>query len=124
AQEDLDAVGEQLRLAQSLTAGDVAVNLAISGVQNFSRLPRGTTLTFEGGVVLMVEEYNPPCTRMSKYLAGTLKTSSDAPIADDAFIAESKFSRGLVGVVEVSGIVKVGERVIVQPETLPKWLRT
>ena len=123
AQEDLDAVTEQLSLAQSLAAGDVAVNLAISGVQNFSRLPRGTTLTFEGGVVLMVEEYNPPCIRMSKYLAGTLKTSSAAPIADDAFIAESKFSRGLVGVVEVSGIVKVGERVIVQSETLPKWLR-
>ncbi len=124
AQEDLDAVATQLRLAQALAAGDVAVNLAISGVRNFSRLPRGTTLAFEGGVVLMVEEYNPPCTAMSKHLAATLKTSSDEPIADDAFISESKFSRGLVGVVEVPGIVKVGERVIVEPETLPKWLRT
>jgi hypothetical protein len=72
----------------------------------------------------MVEEYNPPCTAMSKHLAATLKTSSDEPIADDAFISESKFSRGLVGVVEVPGIVNVGERVIVEPETLPKWLRT
>jgi hypothetical protein len=61
---------------------------------------------------------------MSKHLAATLKTSSDEPIADDAFISESKFSRGLVGVVEVPGIVNVGERVIVEPETLPKWLRT
>ena len=59
AQEDLDQVSEALSLNAPLSAGDVAVNLSISGVADFSRLPRGTTLVFEGGVVLMVEEYNP-----------------------------------------------------------------
>ena len=54
AQEDLDQVSEALSLNAPLSAGDVAVNLSISGVADFSRLPRGTTLVFEGGVVLMV----------------------------------------------------------------------
>jgi MOSC domain-containing protein YiiM len=123
AQEDLDQVSEELSLNTPLSAGDVAANLSISGVADFSRLPRGTTLAFEGGVVLMVEEYNPPCARMSKYLSETLTTASGDPLADDAFIAASKFSRGLVGVVEVPGFVSPGERVTVHPERLAKWLR-
>jgi MOSC domain-containing protein YiiM len=123
AQEDLDRVSSELDLETPLTAGDVAVNLSISGVPDFSRLPRGTTLVFEGGVVLMVEEYNPPCSRMSKHLSETLTAASGSPIADDAFISASKFSRGLVGVVEVPGFLAPGESIEVYPERLPKWLR-
>ena len=100
------------------------MNLSISGVADFSRLPRGTTLVFEGGVVLMVEEYNPPCARMSKHLSETLTTASGDPLAEDAFIGASKFSRGLVGVVEVPGFVSPGERLTVHLERLPKWLRS
>ena len=69
AHEDLAAVSKQLGLPAALRAGDVAVNLSISGVPELSRLPRGTVLTFEGGVVLIVEEYNPPCSRMSQHIA-------------------------------------------------------
>ena len=123
AQEDLDQVSEALALTEPLTAGDVAVNLSISGLSNFSRLPRGTTLTFEGGVVLMVEEYNPPCNRMSRYVAETRETSSDSTLGHGDFIEASKFRRGLVGVVEVPGTVFLGESVAVVPEILPKWLR-
>ena len=50
AQEDLDKVSQALSLSKPLSAGDVAVNLGISGVPDFSRLPRGTTFTFERGV--------------------------------------------------------------------------
>jgi len=123
AQEDLDAVAARLELMQPLSAGDVAVNLCISGVPDFSRLPRGTTLTFECGVVLMVEEFNPPCSRMSRHLATRWKTLGGNPLGDHDFIEAAKFSRGLVGVVEVPGIVCVGERVNIVTEVLPKWLR-
>jgi len=124
AQEDLDHVSERLDVIHPLTAGDVAVNLSISGVPEFSRLPRGTLLSFEGGVVLMVEEYNPPCSRMSQYLAEGHSTRTGEPLGATDFIEASKFCRGLVGVVEVPGIVSVGEAVVVAPEVLPKWLRT
>ena len=124
AQEDLDLVSERLSLAAPLTAGDVAVNLSIAGVPDFSRLPRGTVLQFEGGVVLMVEEYNPPCSRMSRFVAETYQAQGGDALGDSAFIEASKFCRGVVGVVEVPGTVAVGEAVSVEPEVLPKWLRT
>ena len=124
AQEDLNQVSARLGLRKPLTAGDVAVNLSISGVPEFSRLPRGTVLSFEGGVVLMVEEYNPPCSRMSQDLAEGHSTRTGEPLGATDFIEASKFSRGLVGVVEVPGIVSVGESVIVAHEVLPKWLRS
>ena len=124
AQEDLDLVSERLSLAAPLTAGDVAVNLSIAGVPDFSRLPRGTVLQFEGGVVLMVEEYNPPCSRMSRFVAETYQAQGGDALGDSAFIEASKFCRGVVGVDEVPGTVAVGEAVSVKPEVLPKWLRT
>ncbi len=124
AQEDLNQVSKELGLTTPLSAGDVAVNLSILGVADFSRLRRGTTLVFEGGVVLMVEEYNPPCARMSRHLSKKLTTVSGDPLAEDAFIAASKFSRGVVGVVEVPGFVSPGERFTVHLERLPKWLRS
>ena len=124
AQEDLDLVSERLSLAAPLTAGDVAVNLSIAGVPDFSRLPRGTVLQFEGGVVLMVEEYNPPCSRMSRFVAETYQAQGGDALGDSAFIEASKFCRGVVGVVEVPGTVAVGEAVSVELEVLPKWLRT
>ena len=123
AQEDLDVVSEKLNLVAPLAAGDVAVNLSIEGVPDFSRLPRGTTLTFAGGVVLMVEEYNPPCSRMSHFVAEQYPTRNGDPLADTDCIEASKFCQGLVGVVEVPGTVSVGESVTVAPEVLPKWLR-
>ena len=47
---------------------------------------------------------------MSKHLSETLTTGSGDRLVDDAFIGASKFSRGLVGVVEVPGFVSPGER--------------
>jgi MOSC domain-containing protein YiiM len=124
AQEDLAEVSERLSLATPLAAGDVAVNLSIAGVPDFSRLPRGTVLKFQGGVVLMVEEYNPPCSRMSRFVAETYLGQGGKTLSDSAFIEASKFCRGVVGVVEVPGTVAVGETVTVEPEVLPKWLRS
>ena len=124
AQEDLDQASQVLSLTKPLSAGDVAVNLSISGIPDFSRLPRGTIFTFEGGVVLMVEEYNPPCSRMSRHVSEGHETIHGGMLGETDFIEASKFSRGLVGVVEVPGVVSVGEGVSVAPEVLPKWLRT
>jgi len=124
AQEDLDQASQVLSLAHPLSAGDVAVNLSILGIPDFSRLPRGTTLTFEKGVVLMVEEYNPPCSRMARYISEGHETTHGGVLGETDFIEASKFSRGLVGVVEVPGVVSVGEGVSVTSEVLPKWLRT
>ena len=78
---------------------------------------------FEGGVVLIVEEYNPPCSRMSQHIADHYHRANEEPLGQMDFIEASKFCRGLVGAVEVPGIVSVGEGVTVKQEVLPKWLR-
>lgn len=123
AQEDLLQIAETMNLSEPLTATTVAVNLCIAGIDDFSRLPRGTTLAFSSGVVLMVEEYNPPCGDQSLHVAEQCLTKSGEAPSPAAFSDAAKFCRGLVGVVEVPGVISVGDTVTVTPEVLPKWLR-
>ena len=121
--EDLAAIGEAMDLAEPLLASSLGANLCIEGIPDLSRLTRGTLLTFSSGVVLMVEEYNPPCREMGKKLAQMYTTTSGAPLTDTAFSQASKFNRGVVGVVEVAGTISVGDEFTVAAERLPKWLR-
>ena len=88
------------------------------------RLPRGTLLHFERGTILMVEECNPPCSDMGEHLAQVCSTRSGEPLAPSAFSSAAKFSRGIVGIVELAGEIHRGDRVTVSHEKLPKWLRS
>jgi len=121
--EELEAVSAAMDLAQPLSAETLGANICIEGVQELSRLSRGTLLTFSSGAVLMVEEYNPPCSDMGESISGKFLTRAGVPPDAGAFSSAAKFSRGIVGVVEVAGEIAVGDEVTVQPETLPKWLR-
>ena len=124
AHEDVEQISQAMSLAQPLTAGAIAVNICIQGIPDFSRLPRGTTLTFESGVVLIVEEYNPPCGDMALHVAENNVTTSGEPPTPQSFSEAAKFCRGLVGVVEVPGSIRAGDQVTVESELLPKWLRS
>ena len=110
-------------LAEPLLATSLGANLCLEGVPELSRLSRGTVLKFSSGVELMVEEYNPPCSDMGEKLASMHTSNSGEVIADNAFSQAAKFLRGVVGVVEVAGVINVGDEVVVEPERLPKWLR-
>jgi MOSC domain-containing protein YiiM len=122
--EDMAAIGETMDVAEPLLASSLGVNLCIEGIANLSRLPRGTLLTFSSGVVLMVEEYNPPCSDMGEKLAGMHTTNSGEALDNSAFSKAAKFSRGLIGVVVLAGTISVGDEVQAAAESLPKWLRT
>ena len=121
--EELAAIEQAMNLAVPLKASRLGANLCLQGIPEFSRLARGTILKFPSGAELMVEEYNPPCIEMGAKLAKMHTSSSGEPISNSAFSQAAKFSRGVVGVVEVAGTISVGDEVIVEPETLPKWLR-
>ena len=71
----------------------------------------------------MVEEYNPPCGDQSLHVAEQCLTKTGEAPSPSAFSDAAKFCRGLVGVVEVPGVISVGDTVTVTPEVLPKWLR-
>ena len=123
AEEDLAAITRSMNLSTPLTAADVGVNLCIAGIDNLSQLPRGTLLSFSSGAVLMVEEYNPPCLDMGKTLAQSHRRMDGEAPAPESFPQAAKFSRGLVGVVEAAGEIRVADELTVENEQLPKWLR-
>ncbi len=122
--EELAAISEAMELSEPLTATTLGANLCLSGIADLSRLPRGTLLVFSSGAILMVEEYNPPCSDMGASIAESYTRSSGERVAPTAFSDSAKFLRGVVGVVEVAGDIAVGDDVTVTPEQLPKWLRS
>ncbi len=121
--EELAEISATMGLSEALRAETLGANLCLSGVPGLSRLRRGTLLEFSSGAVLMVEEYNPPCSDMGAEIASQYKGISGEPIAPTEFSQAARFLRGVVGIVEVAGTIAVGDLVTVIPEQLPKWLR-
>jgi len=120
--EELAEIQEAMDLAEPLTATALGANLCLEGVKELSRLPKGTILRFPTGAELMVAEYNPPCLDMGTKLAETMQTRSGTPLENTAFSKASKWLRGVVGVVEVAGIINPGDEVEIILYEHPSWL--
>ena len=120
--EELAAIHETMDLTDAPTPTELGANLCLSGVRDLSRLPKGTGLKFPSGAELIVEEYNPPCHEMGKKLASTHTTRSGEPLSSTAFSKAAKLCRGLVGVVEVSGVINAGDEVQIKIYETPSWL--
>jgi len=93
-----------------IDAGWLGANLALTGIPNLTRLPRGSKLTFPEDAVLLVESENKPCigpgeTIATKYPNYDLRAS----IFPKAAIGR----RGLVGVVEREGVIRLEDVVAV-----------
>ena len=120
--EELAEIQDAMDLSESLSATDVGANLCLSGVNELSRLPKGTLLKFPSGAVLMVEEYNPPCHDMGKKLASKYTTRSGEELSSTAFSKAAKLKRGIVGVVEATGVISAGDEVTIELYETPAWL--
>jgi len=120
--EELSDIAKAMDLAGSLTPTELGANLCISGIPELSRLPKGTVLKFPSGAELIVEEYNPPCHDMGKKLASSHTTHSGNPLPSTAFSKAAKLTRGIVGVVDVAGLIKAGDKVQVELYETPSWL--
>jgi MOSC domain-containing protein YiiM len=120
--QELAEIRAAMDLVEPLTGAALGANICLDGVAELSRLPKGTVLRFPSGAELMVAEYNPPCLGMGTRLAGAYKTKSGKPLENTAFSKAAKLTRGLVGVVEVAGIISVGDEVDISPYEHPSWL--
>jgi MOSC domain-containing protein YiiM len=120
--EELAEIQESMDLTESPTPTELGANLCLSGVSQLSRLPKGTVLRFPSGAELIVEEYNPPCHDMGKKLAGLHTTRSGEPLSSTAFSKAAKLNRGLVGVVDVTGVINAGDEVQIELYETPSWL--
>ncbi len=120
--EELRDISTSMDLVEPLNAGRLGANLCIEGIDELSRLPKGTTLQFPSGAVLVVEEYNPPCHDMGKLLAQECSTNSGDALSTTAFSVAAKLTRGIVGVVDVPGTINAGDVVEVDIYETPSWL--
>lgn len=121
--EELDEISEKMNLRVPLNAGDIGANFCVSGANNFSKLPKGTIFKFDSGVELIVEEYNPPCLGMSKNLAQKVLDKNGNVLDETLFLQVAKYLRGLVGVVEVPGIIHKNDEFLIIPYTSPRWAK-
>lgn len=120
--EELAEIAEAMDLTEPLTAAALGANLCIEGIPELSRLPKGTTFRFPSKAELQVEDFNPPCLDMGSRLAETMQTRSGKPLENTEFSKASKLSRGVVGVVEVAGIINPGDEIDVTVYEHPSWL--
>ena len=121
--EELARIQSDMDLNEPLTPTDLGANLCLQGINELSRLPKGTLLKFSSGVELIVEEYNPPCHDMGKKLASIHTSRSGEKLSSTAFSKAAKLTRGVVGVVEVAGTVNAGDEVVVELYETPSWLQ-
>jgi hypothetical protein len=112
--EELAIIQARMNLQEPLTAETLGANICIKGIQDFSRLAKGDRLVFPSGATLIVENYNPPCTDMSAKIADLHTTNSGEPIRRLDFCKHAKRIRGVVGSIDVPGVINTGDEVIVQ----------
>ena len=118
--EELALIQQRMDLKEQLTAATLGANICLEGIPNFSQLPQGTKLIFPSGAVLLVEANNPPCVSMGVQIAAKHITNSGEQVVVNMFPKHSIGLRGIVGVIDVPGMIKAGDRVIVQVYELPK----
>lgn len=101
--EELQAIASKLGI-EKIEPWMLAANLTLSGVPDFTLLPRGTEFRFDGGTILTVECENAPCMGPGKEVAKVNPTT-----APQTFVKQAMHLRGIVGVVYLPGEIKVGE---------------
>jgi hypothetical protein len=112
--EELTMIQARMDLREPLTAETLGANICVEGIADFSRLAKGDRLIFPSGATLIVENYNPPCTDMSEKIAALHTSNSGEPIGRLDFCKQAKRIRGIVGSIDVPGVINTGDEVVVQ----------
>ena len=117
--EELAHITERLDLTEPLRPDTLGANLCVEGIPDFSLLPKGTKLLFPSGAVLLIEEYNPPCTDMGAQIATKHSVRSGKPLGENDWLRPASGRRGVVGIVDVPGVIKAGDEVEIRVYETP-----
>ena len=112
--EELGYITQRLELTEPLSPSTLGANLCIEGIPEFSLLPKGTKLLFPSGAVLLIEEYNPPCSDMGAQIVSKYSTRSSQALTDQSWLRPASGRRGVVGVIDVPGEIRTGDEVEVR----------
>lgn len=107
--EELAVIARNLGVPK-VEAGWVGANLSLSGIPNFSDLPKGTKLIFPQGVVFVVETINNPCVGPGEVIANKYP---DKLLQANQFPKAAFGKRGVVGVIERAGMIHCDDLVTV-----------
>ena len=107
--EELAHITERLDLSEPLRPSSLGANLCVRGIEEFSLLPKGTKLVFPSGAVLLVEEYNPPCSDMGEQILSKYSSLSGKLDNEQSWLRPAAGRRGVVGVVDVPGEIRAGD---------------
>jgi MOSC domain-containing protein YiiM len=105
--EELEIIAKNMGIPK-IDPAWLGANLCLAGIPTFTLLSKGSTLTFSQGVVLEVEKENFPCIHPGKVIATQFYELNIDP---SLFIKASMHLRGLVGVVNMPGTIRVGDYV-------------
>lgn len=118
--EELARIAEQMGVSK-IDPAWLGANLCLVGIPNLTQLPKGSRLTFPDGTVLEVEEENLPCINPGKVIRSQFPSCGIKP---NLFVKVSMHLRGIVGVVNRAGIIRVGDQVqisVYQPGVYPGY---
>lgn len=122
--EELDEISRALNLTEAISPATLGANLCISGIPEFSLLPRGSRLKFPSGAALTVEEYNPPCIDMGAQLAKRHQRVDGTELGPRDWLRPASGRRGILGMVDVPGLIAVGDTVeitVFESPVIPRW---
>ncbi|MDQ1306009.1 MAG: hypothetical protein QG671_1841 [Actinomycetota bacterium] len=105
---ELAAVATNLGI-DGLAPGVIADNIALTGIDNLTALPRMTRLEFESGAVLMTGGENTPCVIAGRMVAARYGTEPTA------FPKAAIRLRGITAWVDRPGRISVGDAVRTHP---------
>ena len=108
--EELSLIAESMGIP-FIDPAWLGANLALSGIPNLTELPKGTKLRFPEETVLLIEGENMPCTGPGEVIASKYPEKG---LKANSFPKAAFGKRGLIGVVERPGIIKLNDVVTVQ----------
>ncbi|HML23026.1 MAG TPA: hypothetical protein PKD09_15340 [Aggregatilinea sp.] len=115
--EELAAVAQTMGIPE-IGAEWICANLLIEGIPALTQLTPSTRLYFSGGVTLVVEGENPPCTGAG---ASIQSHYPDVPDLTTGFPKAAIHKRGLLMTVERPGVIAAGESVRAEVPDLPAY---
>lgn len=99
--EDLAAIAERMGIA-ALDPALLGASMVIAGIPDFTHLPPGSRLQFDGGATLVVDMENRPCTLPAKGIEERF------PGFGAKFKPAAQGRRGVTAWVEREGLLRVG----------------
>ena len=102
--EEVNAICKDLGVTP-FALGAMGENLRLSGIE-LANIPPGTVFEFPSGARLLVTEQNPPC----QVAAGELAQINGGHLERD-FVRAAFGRRGVVGIVQATGIIRTGDSV-------------